>query len=395
MRILLHDFGAYPFILQLAHELARRGHEVTFAYSEDKVGPNSRFDQGDRSAERLDIHGVRVPPSRNKQTLPWRFFFESAYAKQLAGLVRSLEPEVVISANCPSLVSGALAKLRRKGGFRFIDWRQDLYGLAAKLILAEKLGPLGSAVGNYLMRLDRDAFRAADHVVAISDDFIPMLIEAGVDRGDITVVHNWAPLEECDVQPRDNDWSRGRQLSEGPRFVYSGTLAMKHNPAILLGLAEWLDRQGNGQLVVVSEGSGSDWLRQQAEERGVRSLKLLGFQPYEELPLVLGSADVLVVILEPDASVFSVPSKVLSYMCAGRPILGAVNRENLAAKTVLGSDAGRVVSPEDEEGFVAAAGELLESEGLRERLGANGRRFAESHFDLGRIADQFEAIMGG
>ena len=54
------------------------------------------------------------------------------------------------------------------------------------------------------------------------------------------------------------------------------------------------------------------------------SLRCLGFQPFEVLPDVLGSADVLVAILEPDAGVFSVPSKVLSYFCAGRPVLLAV-----------------------------------------------------------------------
>ena len=45
----------------------------------------------------------------------------------------------------------------------------------------------------------------------------------------------------------------------------------------------------------------------------MKSLRFMGFQPFEALPDVLGSADVLVAILEADAGVFSVPSKVLSY----------------------------------------------------------------------------------
>jgi hypothetical protein len=48
---------------------------------------------------------------------------------------------------------------------------------------------------------------------------------------------------------------------------------------------------------------------------------LLLFQLYEQLPDVLGSAEVLVVIFEPEADVFSLRSKALTYDCAGWPIL--------------------------------------------------------------------------
>ena len=66
----------------------------------------------------------------------------------------------------------------------------------------------------------------------------------------------------------------------------------------------------------MSEGPGVEWLAAQAAEQKIKSLRCMGFQPFRALPHVLGSADVLVAILEADAGVFSVPSKVLSYFCA-------------------------------------------------------------------------------
>ena len=187
-------------------------------------------------------------------------------------------------------------------------------------------------------------------------------------RERIHVIHNWAPLEDMPLRPRENAWSRQQNLGEGARFIYSGTLAMKHNPALLLELARMLDRDSSGELLVVSEGAGVEWLAEQAAGEGLRSLRCLGFQPFEVLPDVLGSADVLVAILEPDAGVFSVPSKVLSYFCAGRPVLLAVPRENLAAKIVVESGAGLVVEPSDLAGFCAAAQQLIDSPELRATL---------------------------
>ena len=60
-------------------------------------------------------------------------------------------------------------------------------------------------------------------------------------------------------------------------------------------------------------------------------MRLLPFQPAEQLSEVLGSGDVLVALLEPGASKFSIPSKVLSYLAAGRPVLGIMPADNPAA----------------------------------------------------------------
>ena len=59
---------------------------------------------------------------------------------------------------------------------------------------------------------------------------------------------------------------------------------------------------------------------------------MLPYQPFDRLPEVLASADVLVVILEPEAGRFSVPSKTLSYLCAGRAVLGSMPATNPAAR---------------------------------------------------------------
>ena len=108
---------------------------------------------------------------------------------------------------------------------------------------------------------------------------------------------------------------------------------------------------------------------------------------------MLASADVLVAILEPDAGIFSVPSKVLSYLCAGRAVLAAMPVENLAARIIAREDAGRVADPADAESFVARARELLADGALRARLGANARAYAEDRFRIADIGDRFERIL--
>jgi glycosyltransferase involved in cell wall biosynthesis len=261
--------------------------------------------------------------------------------------------------------------------------------------LKQKVPVLGAAIGRYFIWLYKRCARMSDAIVVISEDFRDVFKEWGVDTNRVHVVHNWAPLEELPQRPRDNPWSQQQGLGSKLRFIYAGTLAMKHNPALLLELARTLESTGAGELIVVSEGAGVEWLNEQARQQNIRSLHSLGFQPFEMLPDVLGSADVLVAILEPDAGVFSVPSKVLSYLCAGRPLLLAVPKENLAAKIVREIPAGHVVEPTDIAGFSHAAKRLIDSADQREQFGKAARVYAETQFDIGQITDWFEVILSG
>ena len=145
--------------------------------------------------------------------------------------------------------------------------------------------------------------------------------------------------------------------------------------------------QDCGSVLVVAQGYGVPYLQTVKAEQRLDTLTLLPIQPAKHLADVLATADVLVATIEPDASTFAVPSKVLSYLCAGRPILLAAPKENLAARIVERANAGIVVNPADATGFFAAATRLRDDPQLRTKLGGNGRACARSAFDMQQITD--------
>ena len=108
---------------------------------------------------------------------------------------------------------------------------------------------------------------------------------------------------------------------------------------------------------------------------------------------MLASADVLVALLETDAGAFSVPSKVLTYLSAGRPILAAIPAVNRAARTIADAGAGIVVEPGDRGALVNAAQRLASDDALRGACAAAWRRYADTAFDIEAITDRFEAVL--
>jgi glycosyltransferase involved in cell wall biosynthesis len=394
MRILVHDYVGHPFQVQLSRALAARGHQVLHAYNGSFQTPRGALVKRPGDAAGFGVGPINLPQEVPKTGFVKRFQLESIYGRLLERLAAEFRPDVVLSANTPSIPQRRLVRWCRKSKVRHVFWVQDVYGVAAYRLLKQKLPVVGAAVGKYFIHLDKASARQSDALVVITEDFRPLYESWGVPSDRIHVIHNWSVLEELPPRPRENDWSRANGLKSGPRLLYTGTLAMKHNPALLLELAKLCDERGDGEMIVVSEGIGVDWLRKAAAEQGVRSLRTMGFQPFEQLADCLGSADVLTAILEPDAGVFSVPSKVLSYLCAGRALLGAMPKENLAARIIADEGAGVVVAPDDLAGFRRAGAALLDDPQRMADCSAAARRYAEANFDIERIADRFSQVLG-
>ena len=254
-------------------------------------------------------------------------------------------------------------------------------------MLDRRLPGVGRIIGARFQRLERQVVRSADAVIVITQDFVPVLRAWGVPEERMAVIENWAPLDEIKPLPKANDWAIGHGLDTSFVFLYAGTLGRKHDPSLLVTLA---DAVAPARVVVASEGFGTDRL---AAGRRPENLQLLPLQRPEELAGMLASADVLVAILEKDAGEYSVPSKILTYLAAGRPILAAIPRSNLAARTIMDAQAGLLVDPADHAALADAALRLVKDPQQRSIAGRAARSYAEHAFDITVIAERFEAVL--
>ena len=146
------------------------------------------------------------------------------------------------------------------------------------------------------------------------------------------------------------------------------------------------------RVVVISDGPGAAFLQAVKSAEDLQNLILLPFQDFSVMSNVLGAADVAVALLERDAGVYSVPSKVLTYHAAGKPLLGAIPAENLAARIIKSQCSGLCVEPDDVSGFVDAAASLRHNAASSEHMARRARTYATAEFDISRIADRFERV---
>lgn len=393
LRILVNDYCGHPFQAQLSRQLAAGGHTVLHTWCSSYTTGRGSLEHMPGDPPTLAFEALDLGAQFAKHSIIRRFRQERHFGKLLQRAAGEFKPDVIISANTPLFAQRRIMGWARRRGVRFVYWLQDVISTAMGAELKKRLPLVGLLPGSYVASLERGLLRSSDAIVAITHDFDGQLADWGVAPDRVAVIENWAPLDEMPLRPRRNEWAGTHGLSDAFVFLYAGTLGLKHDPELLVQLAISARQDDAVRVVVVSEGAGADFCRTRARQEHLRNLIVLPFQPYQLLPDVLASGDVLVTILEPAAGVFSVPSKVLSYHCAGRPILASVPDGNLAARVIQSAQSGIVVRPGDASGLAAAASRLSGDAALRQRLGQNAREYAERTFDIQSISARFEALL--
>jgi colanic acid biosynthesis glycosyl transferase WcaI len=392
LRIMVHDYAGHPFQVDLSRELARRGHIVWHVYFAGDKGPKGRMERQPGDPDAFEIIGVDIGRDYSKADFISRRANDIRYARALTSRIAFLRPEIVLSGNTPLDAQGAIIAATHRVDGIFVNWVQDFYSLAIQRLLARRWLGLGDLVGAYYRRMGERQLASSDAVVLIAEEFRPALT-GFADRADrVAVIANWGALADLPMRPKGNPWSVVHGLARRFVFLYSGTLGLKHNPQALVDLADAFADRPDVAVVVAAGGLGRDRLDAILAERPRANLMTLPVQPFADFADVLGAADVFVALLEEDAGSFSAPSKVLSYLCAGRPILLAAPLDNVASRTVNDAGAGLAVPPGEVAELIRAAERLYESQAERQAMAAAGRAHAEANFDIQGIADRFEAV---
>jgi glycosyltransferase involved in cell wall biosynthesis len=177
-------------------------------------------------------------------------------------------------------------------------------------------------------------------------------------------------------------------LGEGFSVMFAGNIGVAQAVGVMVEAASLLKEHTDIHFVVLGDGSCRDEMLKAVQQRGLTNLHLPGRFPVETMPGFMQKASALLVTLA-DQPIFAatVPNKVQAYMAAGRPIIACLNGEG--ARLVVEAEAGLATPAENPKALADTILRLYrQSSDERERMGDNGRRYYQEHFDHGRLIDQ-------
>jgi len=389
----LPEFGSAPILMnELATYLAQRGHAVEVMTTlprppHDKDYPRRLFFKEERdgfTAKRVMTNFTKNPLGR---LMAWTLYTLASFINLF-----SIRRGDVLFLRLPPLqlgITGILGRLWR--GAPFILNVQDIHP-----DLSIESGILRNPLAIRLAQgFEKWTYKHSPTIVVISDGFKRNLMNKGVPQEKIHVIPNWVDTDLLKPLPKDNAVAKRLGLDKKFTAMYAGTISISSNLALesVLDAAKILAGAKDIVIVMVGEGLKKQSLEDKARTLGLTNVAFIPFQPYEDLPALLSSSDVLLVPLDRDKSHLSVPSKLYNFMAAGRPILGLADRSSEVAGLIESTACGMCVEPDDPRVIAKALLRLKNEPASARQFAASGRKYAEETFSKNVVLKRFQELI--
>ena len=410
--------GIAPFNRGLCRYLAARGHSVrmvtTFAYypawrkAEQDRGRLFRTDLVDDVPVHRCWHYV---PAR--ATTLRRIWHELSFGVTSELRVLSLPRADLYIVVSPPLILGPLAwlacLLKRS---RYVFHVQDLQPDAA--VGLGMMRERGFLV-RILRAMEAHAYRHACVVSGISEMMVEAFACKGVPEGKRCHFPNWVELAEDRPAAAARSEAMARQGAAGggrwaedtgnwrdrhgipaDAFVasYAGNLGRKQGLEMVLDSAERLTRAQHERapaifLLIAGDGVMRPALEARLRERPLPNVRLLPLLPDADYRAMLAASDVCMITQAKGTGRFFLPSKLLTILAAGRPVMAVADATSELARAADEGGFGVIVPPEDPEALARA---LADSAGRRAELGRLGLAGSDwvKRFEASNVLARFE-----
>ncbi len=390
MKILIVSQYYYPerfLINEVAPFLVKRGHEVTVLtgtpnYPEGKI--YAGYEDGKRCEETID--GVRVvrtvvPPRGDGIVGLIKNY--AGFARKASEKVKELENDYDI-ALCyqlsPVTMLRPAVKYAKKNGAPLLCYCLDIWPESALSHLKNKKGLIYAGVKALSNRL----YKKCDTVAVTSKPFIDYLSRVnGVPENKLYYLpQHGKALETAEKIPGDKKI-----------FLYAGNIGRAQRIDVITDAAKELSGRDDFEVWIVGDGSELENVKKAVNESGLSDkIVLHGGKTADEMTPFYNSADALLLTLRGNNEVGNtLPSKLQTYMSAGRPVLASAN--GAAYEIIKESGCGDAVTAENPKGLSRLMADFLDKPEAYEGCGKKGREYFRNHFTLEIFAENLENIM--
>jgi putative colanic acid biosynthesis glycosyltransferase WcaI len=380
-------------VREFAQHMVRSGWEVTVCcglphHPHGHLYPGWRWKLWD---SRLD-DGLRLIRSghlvHQSRSIPMRAAVYVTQAMGAAIAAASCSRVDAVMVYGPPLVGPNLgAMVARAHGAKLVNVVYDIYPDIA-IETGKVTNPAFISAARVAERLQ---YQASDRIVVLSDGFKKTLVAKGVAADKIAVVPVWLDPDEVRPMNRDNPWRREHGIPTDSFVVlYAGTIGVVSGAAMVADAADLLRDREEILFLFVGEGEAKLAVEARVRELALTNIRFLPFQPRERLSEVQATADVGLVTLAPGRGRTSVPSKVLGYMAAGRPVLASVDAGSDTALSITANGSGRVVSPANARALADVVGKAAGDEAWLATAGASARASFERDFGRQQALEALE-----
>jgi colanic acid biosynthesis glycosyl transferase WcaI len=369
----------------IAEELARRGHKVTV------IAPFPNRPAGEiypgysrrliHCEERDGYQMIRCFSVLSKESRTISRFLENLSFGLTSGLVTLFlkRPDVIYANTWPIAATGILYTVSKIRNIPLVVSVQDIY--PESLVAQGRIKANGWAA-KFMRWMDGVIARSSQSIITISKRFRDLYMhQRNVPSKQVHLVRNWMGGQS--VSPVVDAASQRAALhipKDAFVAVYGGNIGSAAGVETLIEAMGYFEKREDLYLVIAGAGSNLKACRDLAERTSSNHIQFKSPWPAVETSEILGMADVLLLPTHGSQSLVSVPSKLIAYMLAEKPVIALALSDSDLAQFIDSSGCGWVISPDQPKLLATKIKDVMFLD-LNKRVerGQKGREFALRH----------------
>ena len=391
MRVLIWTQYFWPenfHINAVARSLKAQGVEVTILtgkpnYPEGKIFAGYKA-MGIEKEEYYGIEVIRIPlrprgkNSRKGMVLNYLSFIISGYLFAPYALRGKNFDAVFIYAPSPLLQALPAIYVSWLKRAPLVLWVQDIW---PDVLVATGFIKSRWALGIIELTV-RYIYRFSDSILIQSEGFRASVERWTSNKERIRFFPNSAEDASPDLTKPAINAQLAEEVAASFSIVFAGNIGIAQSCETIIGAAKLLQRTLAIKFYLIGGGSMADAVSQNIAESRLENVIMTGHLPSKDMSVIFASASVLLLTLRDELALSStIPSKLQSYLAAGKPVIACCNGE--AAHVVTKANAGLTCPAGDATALADAVLKLFQMKPKeRMHLGENGRAYFEAHYRL-------------
>lgn len=388
------DTPPYASMLRsIAKRLVEQGHEVVVLSSQPSYKLKAQQDKQlpVETVDGMEVHRISLFREKGRNVLfrlfnmiyfPLRVFIFSIFKGKFNVIMASTAPPVVVG-----LAAAISAKVT---GAKFFYHCMDIHPEIGR-ISGEFKNPY---VFKFLRKLDVISCNLASNVIVLSDDMKKSLSSrAGYYKKNIKIINNFSMPSHCANMDVDSEL-----LKQPDRFriIFAGNIGRFQGLEVFIDILKKMLHIPQIELVFIGEGGALDSIKERAAD-----MSNVHFFPHQSVNVarkMIADADLGIVSLSPRVYKYAYPSKTMTYLEEGCPLLVSVEHDSELVSLIESSNIGIWVDLQQLDSVVATIKALYLNPDMRMQMKINAKKVYKKEFSESAVLDcwvrMFEADCG-
>lgn len=355
-----NDRGIYP---DLIRELVKNGHKVFSVSSAErrKKIKTHLTDYGDSKC--LVVRTLNIQKSNLLEKGIGTLSITNLFRREIKKHFSQVKFEMIIYPTPPITLYGVVKYFKKRDNAKTYLMLKDIFPQNAVDLGMLSTTGIKSPIYRFFRRQEKRLYAISDKIGCMSPANVEYVLEHNPELGKNKVEVFPNCIEARKVVRSEFDSKKTRAQYNLPQdakiFVYGGNLGKPQSIPYIIECLKSQSHNNDVFFLIIGDGteySKLEFFRNESQQSNFTLLKSL---PNDEFDRVLSACDVGLIFLDNRFTIPNFPSRLLSYLQAGLPVLACTDVATDIGKTIVEAGAGWWCRSDSVDNFAMAVDRIL------------------------------------